>query len=166
MGVDADDAKRAVKAWNDAVGSGGKRAVGALAVMAEDAMKAEAPEGSGFEPPSLRDSIDTVPDGPSDKKTVQPFKRTRKGWLLVHAVVGNPRAPRYNRKRPPAEPLIDWAEAKLGDPGLGWYLQDKIFREGQKTFPNRFVDRSIKQWEAEAEDVAGKAVRDALRGGP
>lgn len=163
--VDADAAERAAEQWEDAVDDGGKRAVSAIATLAESHMKAEAPEGAGFNSPSLRDSITTKPSESTrtKRKRVYPTKRTREGWLLVRAIVGNPSTPTYTDDKPPAGPLIDWARAKLGDPSAGWAIREKIFQRGHATFPNEFVDDSIEQWENEVEQVAGQAVREAFR---
>jgi len=162
--VDADAAKALVQSWEDAVDDGAMDAANALAVLAENAMRREAPEGAGKNPPSLRDSIDTKPEGRSKKKTVQPFKRTREGWLLVRAVVGQPSAPTYTDERPPPGPLLEWARAKLGDEQAGWAVRESIFQSGHESFPDPFVDRSMNEWENTVEQVAGDAVRDALGG--
>lgn len=160
--VDEVDAKRVVNAWKRAVGSGGIDAVTALAVLAESSMKREAPEGAGKNPPSLRDSVDTKPEGRSKRKVVMPFKRTREGWLLVRAVVGQPDTPSYSDERPPAGPILEWARAKLGDESAGWAVRESIYQDGHESFPDPFVDRSMDEWEQTAEQVAGDAVRDAL----
>ena len=159
--VDADDAERLVQAWKDAVGEGGVDAVGALTVLAERSMKREAPEGAGFNAPSLRDSIDTKPDSGA-RRVVMPFKRTGDGWLLVRASGGQPDTPDYDDKRPPVGPLMDWARAKLGDRSAAWAIRESIYQDGHDSFPNPFVDRSMDEWERTAEKVAGEAVRDAL----
>lgn len=162
--VDAEAAERAAEDWADDAEDGAKRAVSAIAMLAESHMKREAPEGSGFNSPSLRDSIKTIP--PESTKTknkrVLPTKRTREGWLLVRAIVGNPSTPTYRNERPPPGPLIDWARAKLGDPSAGWAIREKIFQRGHATFPNPFVDDSVEAWENEVEQVAGNAVREAF----
>jgi len=160
--VNADAAEKAAEDWKRDADTAGKRAVQALTILAEKHMKDEAPEGAGFNAPSLRDSIKTRPRGLDKKKRVYPTKRTREGWLLVRAIVGQPSTPTYTDEKPPAGPLIDWARAKLGDPSAGWAIREKIFQRGHKTFPNEFVDRSIDSWEAEIEQVAGKAVKEAF----
>lgn len=163
--VDADAAERAARDWKDDVDDGAKRAVSAIATLAESHMKREAPEGAGFNAPSLRDSVTTKPPESTrtKNKRVYPTKRTREGWLLVRAIVGNPSTPTYTDDKPPAGPLIDWARAKLGDPSAGWAIREKIFQRGHATFPNEFVDRSIEQWDNQVERVAGNAVREAFR---
>jgi hypothetical protein len=162
--VNAKNAQKTVEDWADATDDGAKRAVSAIAVLAESAMKAEAPEGAGFNNPSLRDSIKTKP--PESTKTknkrVVPTKRTGEGWLLVRAIVGQPSTPTYTDKRPPPGPLIDWARAKLGDPSAGWAIRESIYQDGHESFPDRFVDRSVAVWENEVEQVAGDAVKQAL----
>jgi len=50
----------------------------------------------------------------------------------------------------------------LGDPQAGWAVRESIFQSGHDSFPDRFVDRSVNEWESEAERVAGEAVRDAF----
>lgn len=162
--VDAVDAKRVVNAWKRAVGTGGVDAVTALTVLAENAMRREAPEGAGKNNPSLRDSIDTKPEGRAKRKEVMPYKRTREGWLLVRAIVGQPSAPSYTDERPPPGPILEWARAKLGDEQAGWAVRESIFQSGHESFPDRFVDRSMNEWETTVEDVAGEAVRDAFGG--
>jgi len=160
--VDVEAAKRAAETWENDVGRAGKRAVRALTVLAESHMKAEAPEGTGRNNPSLRDSIDTKPESLSKAARVQPFKRTREGWLLVRAIVGNPSTPTYTDERPPPGPLLEWARQKLGDAQAGWAIRESIYQSGHDTFPNRFVDRSMDDWETEVEEIAGEAVREAL----
>jgi len=160
--VDVEAAERAAEAWEDDVDRAGKRAVRALTVLAESHMKAEAPEGTGRNNPSLRDSIDTKPESLSKTARVQPFKRTREGWLLVRAIVGNPSTPTYTDERPPPGPLLEWARQKLGNAQAGWAVRESIYQSGHETFPNRFVDRSMDEWETEVEEIAGEAVRDAL----
>lgn len=159
--VNEDTAEQVVEAWERAVGEGGVDAVGALTVLAESAMKREAPEGAGFNNPSLRDSIDTKPDSGA-RRVVMPFKRTREGWLLVRAIVGDPSTPEYDDERPPPGPILEWARAKLGDESAGWAVRESIYQSGHDSFPDRFVDRSITEWENNAEEIAGEAVRDAL----
>lgn len=162
--VQAESAKAALEDWKDETDTGAKRAVSAIAVLAESAMKAHAPEGAGFNPPSLRDSIKTLP--PESRKTknkrVLPTKRTTEGWLLVRAIVGQPSTPTYRDKKPPAGPLIEWATAKLGDPSAGWAIREKIHERGHKTFPNPFVEESIEDWEDEVGRTAGEAIAEAF----
>lgn len=160
--LDDEQARDAIREWKDAMGEGGMDAVAALTILAEDAMRREAPEGAGFESPSLRDSIDTKPEGRALRKVVQPFKRTQSGWLLVRAIVGNPSTPTYTDERPPVDPLMEWAEAKLGDPSAAWPVRESIFQTGHATFPNEFVDDSMDEWERTVEQVAGQAMREAL----
>lgn len=162
LDVDSEDAQRAVQAWKDNVGDGGVDAVTALTVLAENSMKREAPEGAGFNNPSLRDSVDTKPEGPSKRKVVMPFKRTREGWLLVRAIVGQPSVPTYDDERPPPGPILEWARAKLGDKQAGWAVRESIYQDGHDSFPDPFVDRSMDEWENTTEEVAGQAVREAF----
>lgn len=163
--IDDDAAKAAVRDWEDTTDDGAKRAVSAIATLAESAMKAHAPEGAGFDAPSLRDSVKTIP--PSSVKTknkrVLPTKRTSEGWLLARAIVGQPTTPTYTDSKPPAGPLIRWARAKLGDPSAGWAIRETIFRTGHETYPNPFVSESIDDWEDEVASVAGDAITEAFR---
>lgn len=162
INVDLDRAIRDSEEWQDGIDRGARDLVSKLTTLAESAMKDEAPEGTGRNPPSLRDSVETRPSRPAKRKTVMPRKRTEEGWLLVNAVVGNPTTPAYQDERPPPGPLLDWAAAKLGDEQAGWAIREAIFQDGHESFPNPFVSRSTKRWEDSVERVSSEAVRDAL----
>ena len=171
--VDLGDARREVESWQRIVGEGAVDAVDQIAVLAERFQKKEAPEGVGIPDVHLRTTIKATQESPASsvsggsgyRKVVMPRKRTQDGWLLHRAIVGNPSTPTYTDKKPPAEPLLEWAETKLGERGIGWYLQDKIYREGHDSLPDRFIDRSVRQWEGRAEDIAQDAVESAFRSG-
>lgn len=171
--VDLDDATRAADAWERAVGSGGKSAVSQLSVLAEGAMKQNAPEGAGIPNVHMRNTIQALPEGRTLQKTIMPHKRTQEGWLLVRAVVGNPSTPTYTTEAPPVwidreggdaqGPLAQWADAKLGDQNAAWAVANAIKERGtQLTFPNPFVRDSFLQWRSEVDDIANSAVEDAL----
>jgi len=162
--VDLESAIEQTDDWSDDLEAGAVRAVNQLTVLGENAMKREAPEGAGFDPPALRPSIQTIPPRSTETKerTIRPTKRTDEGWLLARAIVGNPSTPTYDDDKPPVRPLIEWADAKFADPSLGWAIRESIFASGHATFPNRFVSRSIDEWESDVEAVAGRAIRDAL----
>ena len=171
--VDLDDAREAASAWERAVGEGGRDAVSQLSVLAEGAMKRNAPEGAGLPNVHLRNTIQALPEGRTLQKTIMPHKRTQEGWLLVRAIVGNPSVPRYTTNAPPVwidreggdaqGPLAQWADAKLGDQNAAWAVAQSIKDRGsQLTFPNPFVRDSFRQWRSEVDSIAGDAVEDAL----
>lgn len=158
--IDVNVDERATDRWEDIVGDGAEDAVDQLAVLAERHMKEEAPEGVGIPEVNMRTTIKAVLQSRDPyRKSIQPHKKTDEGWPLHHAIIDGAT---YPDERPPVEPLKRWARAKLGDAGIGWYLQEQIFEDGQKTFPNRFVDRSVSQWESRVEDIAQDAVDDAF----
>jgi len=174
--VDAADAKRAVEAWEDAAGSGGKKAVSQLSVLAENAMKRNTPEGAGLPNTHMRTTVTALPERRSIQKTIMPMKRTNEGWLLVRAVVGNPTTPTYTDKAPPVwidrpggdaqGPIAQWADAKLGDQNAAWAIAENIKQRGQVSFPNPFVRDSYRQWRSQIEQVATEAVADELGDSP
>lgn len=141
-----------------------------LSVLAEGAMKAEAPEGTGSLNEHLKSTIKATRKSET-KAVIQPHKRTRDGWYLHHAIVGNPSVPSYGDVPPPVwsdgsgeaqGPLADWAAAKLGDNNAAWKMAQTIQQRGQRTYPNRFIDRSIEQWSAQVEDIAETNINEAL----
>lgn len=166
--VMAADAAATLEQWEDAPEEGGKAAISQLSVLAESAMKDEAPEGSQFSTPSLRDSVEARPGGRTLKKTIKPWKRTSAGWLLARAIVGNPTTPTYTNAPPPIAPILHWTSAKLipeEDQTIEQVAENvrwSIFHEGHETFPNRFVYRSKQRWDDQVEDVAGRAIENAL----
>lgn len=160
LSMDLADAIAQFDDAQDAVDDGASAAVRQLSVLAEGAMKEEAPEGSGRDR-HMRDTIDTKFRRDGLTANVGARKRTRDGGLLAEVIVEGTDASSYET-RPPYGPLVEWADAKLGEPGIGYYLAEKIGREGHETLPNDFVDRSLDTWEGQVEDVAGDQVRDAL----
>lgn len=162
VAIDADAARRKLTDLDDAVDEGATKAVQQLAVLAEGAMKKEAPEGTGRDQ-HLRDSVDTKFRRQRKTANVGARKRASDGTLLAIYVVEGTDASSYeDGSHPPYGPLVEWAEAKLGDPGLGYYIADRIGERGHRTLPNDFVDRSIDEWESQVEDVASDQVQAAL----
>jgi len=170
--VEIDAALRELREDRDALEDGAERALNQLTVLAEGAMKAEAPEGAGVST-HLRDTIRTT-DKRGLKKEVMPHKRTSDGWLLHRAIVGNPATPRYGGAKPPVwpgsggdaqGPLAEWARAKLGDRNAAWAIRESIFQSGQASFPNKFIGRSRREWEGQVERIAGRAIENALGSG-
>lgn len=170
--VDIGGAIRDLESAADAVETGAKDALDQLAVLAESAMKAEAPEGAGTPGVHMRSTIRTSTERGGLKKIVKPHKRTSEGWLLHRAIVGTPLTPSYNSQKPPVwsvdgeaqGPLAEWAAAKLGDRNAAWALRESIFESGHATIPNRFIDRSVREWESQADRVADRAIGRAIRG--
>jgi len=144
----------------------GKSVANQLAIIAEAAMKREAPEGAGIPDNPLKSTIGVFPPGKGAKiKIVKPTKRTRAGWLLHHGIIGNPSTPTYTDERPPIPPLVEWAAAKRsGDPLTeAFKVANSILARGtQETYPNPFVYRSFKNWENSIESVARKAVNEEV----
>ena len=165
--VDADQAQCAVDMWARIIGEdAAPAAVRQLAVLAERYMKEEAPQGVGHPEANMSKTIAAreTNDDPF-QMVIKPRKLTDDGWPLHHAVIGEPDGPpTYTNKRPPIDPLKAWAAAKLGDASAAWPIREKIFQEGQQSFPNPFIDRSIERWENDIQDVADDAVADAFRG--
>lgn len=162
---DASSVQEDLRDIEDAFDAGGSRAVNQVALLAEGAMKKEAPEGAGIPDNPLENTIEVRPAGIGPKKkTVMPHKRTREGWLLHRAIVGNPSIPTYTDERPPIPPLLEWVDAKNPIPGVdpltqAFMVANKILSRGtQKTFPNPFIFRSVRQWESEVEKIAAEAI--------
>ena len=158
LDVDITTAMELVDDTRDAVDDGARQVVEQLTVLAEGAMKAEAPEGGGRET-HMRDTITTTFEDGGMTGRVRPTKTTASGIPLVDIVTGDPgpwAAP------PPLAPLADWTDAKFGDPEAAFGLQQKIFQDGIDAFPNPFVSRSINRWTGDVEDVAGDEVASAL----
>lgn len=164
LAIDAESGIAAFEDAEDAIDDGATDAVHQLAVLAEGAMKAEAPEGTST--PSLRETIDTKFRRNGLTANVGARKKTQDGGLLAEVIVegtdtgsypNEPWMVRFLGKR-----LEDWADAKLGDESLGYAVAWGIVRDGHETLPNRFVDRSLDEWEGQVEDVAGQQVREAM----
>lgn len=169
--IDARAAAEELEDASDSIGEAGREIVDTLSMLAEKHMKAQAPEGAGSINVHMRSTIKPfkTPDGTA--AVIEPHKNTREGWPLHHAVVGNPSTPTYGDDPPPVwtdgsgnalGPLADWSAAKLGDPNLAWPVSKSIQRDGQTTFPNRFVDRSFGAWAESAEEIAEVEIRGAL----
>lgn len=159
----AIDAERAVEQFDDMgdqIDDGASRTVRQLSVLAEGPMKKEAPEGTGRNR-HMRDTIDTKFRRDGLTANVGARKRTQDGGLLAEIIVEGTDPESYDTQ-PPYGPLVAWADAKLGDPGIGYYLAEKIGRGGHETLPNPFVDRSLQQWENQVEGLAGESIAAAL----
>jgi len=163
---DDEAAQRAVDHWQRIVGSGARDAVDQISTLAESTMKAEAPEGVGIPDVNMRTTIksETTSRDPY-RKVIMPHKRTERGWLLHRAIVGNPSVPTYSDEKPPVEPLMEWAGAKLGDPSAAWAIRESIYQDGHDSFPNPFIDRSFREWRSQVDRIAGDAVEQAFRTG-
>lgn len=163
--VDMDQAYRSLQSLSDKVDPSSRRMISQLSVLAENAMKKNAPEGAGTNV-HLRETVDTEMDRRGKRAKVYPHKRTSEGWLLVRAIVGNPTTPTYDDEAPvwsgaggeAAGPLARWAAAKLGNRNAAWAIaQSWKGGGGQESFPNPFVRDAYRQFAPEAEDLAAEA---------
>lgn len=167
LGLDIQTAIRQMEDLPNAVDDGAASAVRQLAVLAEGAMKAEAPEGAGRDR-HMRDSVDTrFPQGRDGKvANVGARKRASDGVLLATYVVEGTDSTSYDVSPEMAaflgHQMEDWAAAKVGDPSAAYPIAWSIIRSGHATLPNRFVDRSLAAWEDQVEDVAGEKVQAAM----
>lgn len=161
MNVDVDEATSALQDIQGSLPDAGKRSVRQLTVLAEGAMKEEVPEGSGRDV-HTRDTIETEFDRGGLRGTVRPTKKTNSGIPMADIITGDPSWTWDDP--PPIPPLFDWVQAKWGatEVGAAFALQWHLVENGVETFPNPFVDRSIRKWEDQVEAVAGRAVRDEL----
>jgi hypothetical protein len=159
LDIDVDGATRALDRIQDSVPDAGRSAVRQLTVLAEGAMKREAPEGAGRQA-HLRDTIRTEFDRGGLQGLVRPQKKVSDGIPLVEILVNgaswDPDSP------PPLAPLQEWTAAKWGDGSVeaAAILRNHLVEEGMD--PNPFVARSIRDWQDQVEDIAGRAVRDEL----
>lgn len=170
--LEADEAVAGVRRASENLDEGARDAVDQLTVLAEGAMKAEAPEGAGMPDVHMRSTITTTTeDSEGLRKVVMPRKRTGEGWLLHRAIVGTPSTPSYGDAKPPVwpgpsgdaqGPLAEWADAKVGDRNAAWAIANSIADSGHASFPNPFIDRSVRQWRTQVEDIAGSAIADAV----
>lgn len=158
LNVAMDDAVQRVQDTQNATEDAAEQMVEQLTVLAEGAMKDEAPTGGG-RGVHMRDTVTTTFEDDGKTGRVWPTKETSDGDLLASIVTGNP-GPWTSK--PPADPLLDWADAKLGDPGIGWYLRDQIYQHGIQSFPDDFIDRSVDRWLGDVQDVAGAEVSAAF----
>lgn len=153
--------------WQKLVQMGGQDAVDQLSILAENHMKDEAPEGAGIPNVHMRSTI--KPNQKSRdpyRKVIQPHKMTDEGWPLHHAIIEGTDSGSYSGP-PPLQPLVQWAETKLsGDPvQAAQNIRWAIFQEGHETFPNPFIDRSLKEWRSRADEIAQDAVDAAFESG-
>lgn len=168
ISIEFDDAEaqRAIATWREVVGDGAEDAVRQLAMLAERFMKEEAPEGVGIPNVNLTTTIasEQVSSDPFGM-VIKPRKLTQDGWPLHHAIVGNPSTPTYDDVRPPIDPLMAWASAKLGDPQAAWPIRESIYQDGQDSFPNPFIDDSVERWQNRVQQISDDAVSSAFGGG-
>lgn len=159
VNVDASAARRAMGDLQDSLPDAGKRSVKQLSVLAEGAMKEQAPEGAGRQA-HLRETIRTSFQGGGMRALVRPHKKTQSGIPLVDILVDGASWDASNP--PPLGPLREWTAAKWGDGSMSAAakLRHHLVEEGMD--PNPFVARSIEQWSDRVEEVAGRAVRDEL----
>lgn len=161
LNVNADGAVRAMRQLQDDIPDAGERAVRQLSVLAEGAMKREAPEGAGRNR-HTRDTIRTTFDRGGKKATVRPHKRTESGIPLVEILVNG--ADWSPDNPPPLAPLQEWTAAKWGDGSIAAaaQLRNHLVEEG--TDPDPFVARSVRDWEDQVGQIAGDAVREEIGG--
>lgn len=173
LSTDVAGAIASLERSKESIQAGGAETVNQLSVLAENAMKAEAPEGAGVPTVHMRSTIDTTYTNEGMRGVTMPHKRTSGGWLLHRAIVGNPSTPTYTGAKPPVwpgpdgdaqGPLAEWADAKLGNRNIAWALRNSIAENGHDSFPNRFIDRSIRRWQGQVNRIADSTISSALRG--
>lgn len=165
--IEVDLPDGASERWKRLAEEGGQDAVDQITVLAEAAMKEEAPEGAGIPEVHMRDTIKPTMESRNPySKVVKPHKMTEQGWPLHHVIIEGTTGSSYSGP-PPLPPLVQWAEAKLsGDPvQAAQNIRWAIAQEGHETFPNPFIDRSIRQWQNRADEIAQEAVDEAFEGG-
>lgn len=174
LDVDVASAIESLEDTQSDIKGGGEDAVEQLAILAEQHMKAEAPEGAGIPDVHMRSTIRPEYQDDGRVAEIQPHKRTDEGWLLHKAIVGNPSVPRFSSgKKPPVwveggeaqGPLAEWADAKLNDRNAAWAIRESIAESGHATFPNKFIDRSVAKWRTSVNRIADRAISDALGSG-
>jgi hypothetical protein len=168
--VDVADAVAVIEAIADEVDAAGAEIVDQLVLLAEGAMKDEAPEGAGIPDVHMRDTIKAT--GRRTRQVVKPRKRTEEGWLLHRAIVGSPSVPTWTpESKPPVwqgpdgearGPLAEWADAKLGDRSAAWAVQQSLVQSGPETLPNRFIDRSVREWQGQVDRVADRVLEGGI----
>jgi len=164
--IEVDVPSRVEDRWKRILGGGAEDAVDQLAVLSERHMKDEAPEGVGIPRVNMRTTIKAATASQDPYRvSVAPRKRTEQGWPLHHAIV---EGTSYDTSPPPLEPILQWATAKI-TPREGESIERAaenirwaIFRDGHETFPNEFIDRSVRRWEGRAGQIAQDAVDDAF----
>lgn len=167
--IEVDVPSRAEDRWKQILGEGATDAVDQLSTLAERHMKEEAPEGVGIPRVNMRTTIKPKVESTEPyRKSIAPRKKTEEGWPLHHAII---EGTNYTSSPPPLDPILQWASAKI-TPDAGETLRQAaqnirwhIFQEGHETFPNEFVDRSLKRWEGRTEQIAQDAVDDAFSSG-
>lgn len=171
INVELGDSVAQFNETSEDVDEAGTEIVDQLSVLAERFMKKEAPVGVGLPSEHMRDTITTQKSQGGHHAVIKPHKRTEEGWLLHKAIVGNPSTPSYGDEPPPVwsdgsgnaqGPLAEWAAAKLGDASDAWKIQNTIQEEGQRTFPNRFIDRSVNTWSSQVKSISQKTVRSNI----
>lgn len=164
-------AAREISSTGDDVETAGERTVSQLSTLAEASMKEESKEGVGLPSVHMKDTIRPEMSSDGMKATIRPHKKTREGWLLHHAIVGNPSVPTYGDDPPPvwsdgsgnaAGPIARWAAAKLGDPNDAWAVARSIQQDGHRTFPDRFIDRAYNEWSAKVDGIADDIFEDEV----
>jgi len=167
--IEVDIPDRAASRWKQILGEGATDAVDQLATLSERHMKQEAPEGVGIPNVNMSTTIKSVTESRDPYRvSVAPRKKTDDGWPLHHAII---EGTSYGSSPPPLDPILAWAKAKI-TPEAGETMLDAaqnirwaIFHDGHETFPNEFIDRSMKRWESRADQIAQDAVDDAFDSG-
>jgi hypothetical protein len=165
--IDVDVPSAAEDRWKAILGEGARDAVDQLSILAERHMKEEAPEGVGIPRVNMRTTIKPKVESQDPyRKSIAPRKKTEQGWPLHHAII---EGTTYTNSPPPLDPILQWARAKIVTIGpieeAAERIRWNIFREGHSSFPNEFVDRSLKRWEGRTEQIAQDAVDDAFDSG-
>lgn len=161
----------AIDETKDDLQNAGVRVVDRLSVLAERSMKEESKEGVGLPSVHMKDTIKPNKSNDRMKAVIRPHKKTREGWDLHRAIVGNPSTPEYGSDPPrvwsdgsgnAAGPLATWAAAKLGDRNDAWAVARSIQQDGHRTFPDKFIDRSYRQWAADVDDISDGIFEDEM----
>lgn len=164
--IEVDVPSRAEDRWKQILGEGAEDAVDQLSVLAERHMKDEAPEGVGIPRVNMATTIKPKLESEDPyRKSIAPRKRTEQGWPLHHAII---EGTSYNSGPPPLDPILSWVQGKLSTANpiqAAENIRWNIFHDGHETFPNRFVDRSLKRWEGRSKQIAQDAVDDAFDSG-
>jgi hypothetical protein len=165
--IDVDLPSGASRQWKRLAEEGGRDAVDQISILAERFMKEEAPEGVGIPNVNMRTTIKPkVESRDPYRKNIAPRKKTEQGWPLHHAII---EGTSYGSSPPPLDPIMAWARAKIvtttsireAAEAIRW----NIFHNGHDSFPNEFIDRSVRKWEGRSEQIAQDAVDDAFGSG-
>jgi hypothetical protein len=167
LNIEVDVDRRDADRWKQILGEGSQDAVDQLSILAERHMKEEAPEGVGIPNVNMRTTIKPrVESRDPYRKSIAPRKKTQEGWPLHHAII---EGTSYTTSPPPLDPILQWARGKITteDPirEVAQAIRWNIFQDGHDSFPNEFVDRSLRKWRQRADQIAQDAVDDAFRGG-